>query len=132
LPGLSLFWGVIFGIGIDIIEVARIRKAYKKFGKRFLDGIYTEREQAFSLKHNDPSERLAARWAAKEAFLKALGTGLIPGVIRWRDVEIIDNEHSRPTIKVYGKPAALLGNRKVHLSISHLADMATAIAIIEE
>jgi len=122
---------VIFGIGIDIIEVARIRKAHARLGKRFLDGIFTEREQSFSLKHADPSERLAARWAAKEAFLKALGTGHSRGV-RWRDVEIIDNEHSRPTVKVYGKPAALLGNRKVHLSISHLADMATAIAIIEE
>ena len=122
---------MIFGIGIDIIEVARIRRAYQKLGKRFLDGIYTEREQEFSLKHNDPSERLAARWAAKEAFLKALGTGHSRGV-RWRDVEIIDNERSRPTVKVYGKPAQLLGNRKVHLSISHLADMATAIVIIEE
>jgi holo-[acyl-carrier protein] synthase len=123
---------MVFGIGIDIIEVARIRKAYKKFGKRFLDGIYTEREQEFSLKHNDPGERLAARWAAKEAFLKALGTGFIPGVIRWRDVEIIDNERSRPTVKVYGKPAVLLGDRKVHLSISHLEDMASAVVVIEK
>ncbi|MEA3312023.1 MAG: holo-ACP synthase [candidate division WOR-3 bacterium] len=122
---------MVFGIGIDIIEVARIRKAYKKFGKRFLEGIYTEREQSFCLGRANFAEGLAARWAAKEAFLKALGTGHSRGV-RWRDVEIIDNEHSRPTVKVSGKPAALLGNRKVHLSISHLADMATAIAIIEE
>ena len=122
---------MIFGIGIDIIEVARIRKAHARLGKRFLKGIYTEREQEFSLKHNDPSERLDARWAAKEAFLKALGTGHSRGV-RWRDVEIIDNEHSRPTVKVYGKPRELLGDRKVHLSISHLKDLATAIAIIEE
>ena len=121
---------MIFGIGIDIIEVQRIRKAYKKLGKRFLDGIYTEREQSFCLGRANFAEGLAARWAAKEAFLKALGTGHSRGV-RWRDVEIIDNERSRPTIKVSGKPAALLGNRKVHLSISHLEDMATAIVVIE-
>lgn len=123
---------MIFGIGIDIIEVSRIREAYKKFGKRFLKGIYTECEQEFSLKHVDPAERLAARWAAKEAFLKALGTGFIPGYLRWTDVEVIDNERSRPTIKTYGKPRELLGDRTVHLSISHLKDVATAIAIIEE
>jgi holo-[acyl-carrier protein] synthase len=122
---------MVFGIGIDIIEVARIRKAYAKLGKKFLDGIFTEREQSFSLKHADPSERLAARWAAKEAFLKALGTGYSRG-ISWTDVEIIDNERSRPSINVTGKPAKILGQMKVHLSISHLKDMASAVVVIEE
>lgn len=131
LPAYSLICGMIFGTGIDIIEVARIRRAYQKLGQRFLAGIYTEREQAFCLRHADTAQRLAARWAAKEAFLKALGTGHSQG-IAWKEVEIIDNERSRPTIKVTGKAARLLGKRKVHISISHLKDLVTAVAVIEE
>jgi len=122
---------MIFGIGVDIIEVARIRKAYRRLGKKFLEGVFTEAEQAFSLKHSDPAERLAARWAAKEAFLKALGTGYSQG-IRWTDVEILDNELSRPSVRVTGKPAEILGDMKVHLSISHLKDVAAAMAVIEK
>jgi len=122
---------MIFGIGIDIIEVARIRKAYQRLGKKFLDGVYTEREQEFSLKRADPAERLAARWAAKEAVAKALGTGFARGV-RPVDIEIIDNERSRPTVKVTGKAAGFMGDMKVHLSISHLKNVATAMAVIEE
>ncbi len=122
---------MIFGIGIDIIEVARIRKAYQRLGKKFLAGVYTEREQEFSLKRADPAERLAARWAAKEAVGKALGTGFARGV-RPVDIEIIDNERSRPTVKVTGKAARFMGDMKVHLSISHLKDVATAMAVIEE
>jgi holo-[acyl-carrier protein] synthase len=121
---------MIFGIGIDIIEVARIRKAYRRLGKKFLDGVYTEWEQEFSLKRADPAERLAARWAAKEAVAKALGTGFARGV-KPVDIEIIDNERSRPTVRVTGKAAGFMGNMKVHLSISHLKDVATAMAVIE-
>jgi len=122
---------MLFGIGIDIIEVARIRKAYRRLGKKFLDGVYTEREQEFSLKRADPAERLAARWAAKEAVAKALGTGFARGV-KPVDIEIIDNERSRPTVRVTGKAAKFMGDMKVHLSISHLKDVATAMAVIEE
>jgi len=122
---------MIFGIGIDIIEVARIRDAYKKLGKKFLEGVFTEAEQAFSLKHSDPAQRLAARWAAKEAVLKALGTGYSNG-IKWTDIEIIDNERSRPTVQISGKAVEYLDNMKVHISISHLKDTATALAVIEK
>lgn len=122
---------MIFGVGIDIIEVERIRKAYHKLGARFVNGVYTEREIEFCMKHKDPSERLAARWAAKEAVLKALGTGYSRGV-KWTEVEIIDNELSRPTIKVSGRVAEFMGEMKAHISISHLKEYATAIAVIEE
>ncbi|MBD3286271.1 holo-[acyl-carrier-protein] synthase [candidate division WOR-3 bacterium] len=122
---------MIFGIGIDIIEVARIRKAYTKLGKRFLSGVFTEAEQKFSLKHRDPAERLAARWAAKEAVAKALGTGFARGV-KPLDFEIIDNERSRPTVNIKGKASNYLGQMKVHLSISHIKDYATAVAVIEK
>jgi holo-[acyl-carrier protein] synthase len=121
---------MIFGVGIDIIEVARIRRAYQRLGKRFLVGVFTEVEQKFSLKHADPAERLAARWAAKEAVAKALGTGFARGV-RPTQIEIIDNERSRPTVNVTGKAAKYLGDMKVHLSISHIKEYATAVAVIE-
>ncbi|NLI98587.1 holo-ACP synthase [bacterium] len=122
---------MIFGVGIDIIEVERIRKAHQRLGERFHKGVYTDRELEFCLRHEDPSERLAARWAAKEAVLKALGTGYSRGV-KWTEVEIIDNELSRPTVKVYGKVAEFMGRMKAHISISHLREYATAVAVIEE
>ena len=122
---------MVFGVGIDIIEVSRIRRAYKRLGKRFLQGVFTDREQSFSLKHADPSERLAARWAAKEAVSKALGTGFARGV-KPLDFEIEDNERSRPTVKVTGKAAEYLGRMSVHLSISHIKEYATAVAVIEK
>jgi len=121
---------MVIGVGIDIIEVARIRRAYNRLGKRFLEGVYTVAEQKFSLKHADPAERLAARWAAKEAVAKALGTGFARGV-KPLDFEIVDNERSRPTVNVSGKAKKYLGDMKVHLSISHIADYATAMAVIE-
>ncbi|MBN2378859.1 holo-ACP synthase [candidate division WOR-3 bacterium] len=121
---------MIIGVGIDIIEVTRIRRAYQKLGQRFLAGVFTDAEQKFSLKHADPSQRLAARWAAKEAVAKALGTGFAHGV-RPNQIEIIDNEHSRPTVNVTGMAAKYLGDMKVHLSISHIKEYATAVAVIE-
>lgn len=122
---------MVFGVGVDIIEVARIRRAYTKLGERFLKGVFTKKEIAFSLKHSDPSERLAARWAAKEAVAKALGTGFARGV-RPNQIEIIDNERSRPTVNLAGKAADYLGDKRVHLTISHIKEYATAVALIED
>jgi holo-[acyl-carrier protein] synthase len=82
-----------------------------------------------SLKDKYPS--YAGRFAAKEAFSKALGTGL-RGAISWTEVEIVDNERTRPTIRVSGRAAKFLGTRRTHLSISHLDDYATAVVIIED
>jgi holo-[acyl-carrier protein] synthase len=121
----------IFGIGIDLVEVARIEKAVKRQGKRFLQTVYTERERKFCLPRRNRYLSLSARFAAKEAFLKALGTGFSKG-ISWREVEVLDNEHSRPTFNIEGKAKKLLGKRKVHLSISHIKDYATAVVVIEK
>lgn len=121
----------IFGIGIDLVEVKRIERAVKRLGSRFLTKVYTERERRFCLPRKNRYLSLAARFAAKEAILKALGTGVSKG-ISFKEVEVLDNDHSRPTFNIQGKAKKLLGNRPIHLSISHLKDYAIAVVIIEK
>jgi phosphopantethiene--protein transferase domain len=120
----------ISGIGIDLIEVARIRQAIENYGTRFTTRIFTPSEIAFCEKLKDKYPSYAGRFAAKEAFSKALGTGL-RGAIAWLEIEICDNERTRPTIKVWGKAKERLGNSLIHLSITHLADYAAAVVVIE-
>ena len=121
----------IFGIGIDLVEVARVRTAVGRFGERFLNRVFTEREVAFCEELADRFPSYAGRFAAKEAFAKALGTGL-RGAIGWREIEVNDNERSRPTITVSGRARARLGDRLVHVSITHLDSYASAVVVIEE
>ncbi|MEO0094110.1 MAG: holo-ACP synthase [candidate division WOR-3 bacterium] len=121
----------IFGIGIDLIEVNRIKSALNKFPKRFRSRIFTKNEIAFCEKRSNPYLSYAARFAAKEAFAKALGTGL-RGKISWQDIEVVDDELSKPSLVITGKALKILGKRKVRLSLSHTEDYATAIVIIEE
>ncbi len=121
----------IFGVGIDIASVARVRRAIERYGERFLKRVFTEREIEFCKRLFSPYPSYAARFAAKEAFSKALGTGL-RGVISWQEIEVRDNERSRPEIAVYGRARALLAGRRVHLSITHLDDYAAAVVVIED
>lgn len=121
----------LLGIGIDLIEVERIRLAFQRYGRRFQNRIFTPNEVEFCSGRPDPYQSYAARFAAKEAFAKALGTGL-RGAVRWRDIQIDDNERSRPTITTFGRAHSVLGRRPVHLSLSHTAGHAAAIVIIEE
>lgn len=121
----------VFGIGIDLVRVERIRAAIERHPDRFLARIYTPAELAFCAGLADPLPSYAGRFAAKEAFSKALGTGL-RGAIGWTEIDVLDNERSRPTIRCTGRAAALLGPRRVHLSISHLDDYATAVVVIED
>ena len=122
---------MILGIGIDLAEQKRIRLAFERFGPRFRDRVFTEPEIAFCEAVADKYSSYAARFAAKEAFSKALGTGL-RGVIAWRDIQVNDNERSRPTIAVFGYARRLLGKRRVHVSLSHTSDYAAAVVVIEE
>jgi holo-[acyl-carrier protein] synthase len=122
---------MIFGVGIDLVEVARIRDSFARFGARFSRRIYTESEIAFCETLADKFPSYAARFAAKEAFSKALGTGL-RGIISWREIQVNDNERSRPSVTVTGRAKAFLANRRVHLSMSHTAAHATAVVVIEE
>lgn len=124
---------MIIGTGIDIAEVERVRKAIARFGDRFLERIYTPGEQRYCDSKANRVERYAARFAAKEAAMKALGTGWNHGV-RWRDCEVVRPPGSRPTIVFHGKAgefAAKLGVKNAALSISHTAEQAFAQVILE-
>jgi holo-[acyl-carrier protein] synthase len=124
---------MIVGTGIDIAEVPRIRESIERFGVRFLQRVFTEGEMRYCDSKANRAERYAARFAAKEAAMKALGTGWNHGV-RWRDCEVVRMPGGRPTIQFHGKAgefAAKLGVRNAALSISHTAEQAIAQVILE-
>jgi holo-[acyl-carrier protein] synthase len=124
---------MIVGTGIDIAEVPRVGHAIERFGERFLWRIFTEGERKYCDSKANRVERYAARFAAKEAAMKALGTGWNHGV-RWRDCEVARMPGGRPTIAFHGKAgefAAKLGVKNAALSISHTAEQAFAQVILE-
>jgi holo-[acyl-carrier protein] synthase len=116
-------------LGIDLIEIERIKKARNRWGKRFLERVYTPGELEYCLKKRYPESSLAGRFAAKEAVMKALGTGLSMGV-SWKEIEIINDKKGKPEITVHGKTKRLLGKRKVLISIAHTRENAIAQAAI--
>jgi holo-[acyl-carrier protein] synthase len=125
---------MIVGIGIDSIEIARIRSIYERHKARFADRILTDAEKTYVFQHADPSARLAGRWAAKEAALKALGTGLAHG-IRWRDVEILPDGNGKPILTLHAlaqKRAAEISAKFFHVSITHDQSTAFAQVILEK
>jgi holo-[acyl-carrier protein] synthase len=125
---------MIVGTGIDVIEVPRVAAAIERFGQRFLDRIFTENEIRYCDSKANRVERYAARFAAKEAGMKALGTGWNHGV-RWRDVEVRRQPGGRPTIEFHGKAAEFasrMGVANVALSLTHTAAEAIAQVILEK
>jgi holo-[acyl-carrier protein] synthase len=125
---------MIVGTGIDIAEVPRIAASIERFGERFLHRIFTEGEIRYCDAKANRVERYAARFAAKEAAMKALGTGWNHGVT-WRDVEVSRMPGGRPTITFHGKAAefaAKLGAKHVALSLTHTAEHAIAQVILED
>ena len=124
---------MIVGTGVDLAEVPRIKASIERFGVRFTERIYTPAEIAYVERKANRYERYAARFAAKEAAMKALGTGWSHGV-RWRDCEVARLPGGRPTIAFHGKAgeiAARLGVKNAALSISHTAEQAIAQVILE-
>jgi holo-[acyl-carrier protein] synthase len=124
---------MIVGTGIDIAEVPRIAESIARFGDRFLRRVFAEDEIRYCESKANRVERYAARFAAKEAAMKALGTGWNHGV-RWRDVEVTRQPGGRPTMTFHGKAAefaARLGAVHVALSLSHTAELAIAQVILE-
>ena len=125
---------MIVGTGIDIVEVARIAAAIERFGERFLDRVFTADEIRYCRSKQNTMERFAARFAAKEAAFKAIGTGWSQGVA-WKEIEVGREPGGRPTLAYSGKAAefaAKLGARRVSLSISHTAEEAIAHVILED
>lgn len=121
---------MIVGVGIDIIEVPRIARALERHGDRFLKRIYDPRELDYARRGEDMIRELAARFAAKEAVAKALGTGFRHGV-RPRDIVILNRPSGQPYVELAGKVAHLAEGLVAHVSLSHLKELATAICVLE-
>jgi len=124
---------VILGSGVDLCEVPRIEASIARYGSRFLERIFTAREIAYADRKANRFERYAARFAAKEAGMKALGTGWTGG-ISWRDFEVVNLPSGRPTLNFHGRAAevaAKLGVRHVALSLTHTKEQALAMVILE-
>ncbi|MEZ6242847.1 MAG: holo-ACP synthase [Phycisphaerales bacterium] len=121
----------VIGHGVDMIEVSRIARMVERHGHRFLERVYTPSEQAYCKDKKRIFEHLAARFAAKEAVLKALGTGWSGG-IGWADVEVVHEASGRPRIELHAaaaKAARDQGISKVLISLSHIDKTAIASAI---
>jgi holo-[acyl-carrier protein] synthase len=125
---------MILGTGVDLAEVPRIRAAVERYGPRFIERIFTSLEIAYVERKANRFERYAARFAAKEAGMKAIGTGWKRGVT-WRDFEVANLPSGRPTLRLYGvasKVAEELGVRQISLSLTHTAELAMAHVILED
>ena len=125
---------MIVGTGVDIVEVERVAAAIERFGQRFLRRIFTEAEIRYCDSKKNRMERYAARFAAKEAAFKALGTGWNRGVA-WREAEVGHAPGGRPTLSFTGaaaKHAQRLGVKRASLSLSHTKNLAVAQVILED
>ncbi len=124
---------MIVGSGVDLEEVGRVRAAIERHGERFLSRIYTPEEISYVEQRRNRFEGYAARFAAKEAGMKALGTGWDHGV-HWVDVEVVNASNGRPSLRLHGRAAevaAELGCRSINVSLSHTSRMAIAQVILE-
>ena len=121
----------IIAHGIDLVDLPRIKQMVQRHGDRFLNRIYTKKEQQYADSHRDKIEKLAGRFAAKEAVLKLMGTGWI-GKIAWTDIEVINNHAGQPEVAITGEVkriAEKLGINQISVSITHTANFAIASAI---
>lgn len=124
---------MILGTGVDLAEVDRIRASIERYGDRFTRRVFTEGEIAYVERKANKYERYAARFAAKEAGMKAIGTGWSSGV-RWQDLEVANLPSGRPTLTLHGAAgeiATRLGVKAVHLSLTHTSVQALAYVVLE-
>ncbi|CAN5344763.1 holo-ACP synthase [soil metagenome] len=120
----------LFGIGIDVVETARIRRLIERQGDRFLDRVFTDGEIGYCRASKFPEQRYGARWAAKEAVSKALGTG-IGETLGWKDIEVVRRPSGEPAIRLHGGAAAFAeanGIVEVKVSLTHTDHYAAANA----
>ena len=124
---------MILGVGIDLIEVDRVRQSYEKFGQRFLNKVLRAEEADYCLSHHDPAPFIAVRFAAKEAVSKAFGTG-IGSQLGWQEMEVARRDSGEPYLILHGQGLELMRQRngiRVHLSLTHTRSYASAVAILE-
>jgi holo-[acyl-carrier protein] synthase len=124
---------MLVGTGIDLVEIRRIEESIERFGERFLHRIFTSGEIAYCLRKRQSAESFAARFAAKEAGAKALGTGIQYG-IGWKELEVARLPGQRPTLLLHGRAAAMglkLGVHSIWLAITHTSGLAIATVHME-
>jgi holo-[acyl-carrier protein] synthase len=121
---------VIRGIGIDILEIQRIRRTIERYGDLFLEKVFTQREIAYCKGKHNMYQHFAARLASKEAFSKALATGW-RGAFRWKDVEIINDSSGQPHIRLHGPLRAGLAVSTILVTLSHSNSHVVAAVVIE-
>jgi holo-[acyl-carrier protein] synthase len=124
---------MIVGSGVDLTEVSRIRDAISRYGERFIRRVYTDGEIAYVDRKANRFERYAARFAAKEAGMKALGTGWRRGV-QWKDFEVANLSTGRPTLLLHGEAktiAVQLGVKQISLSLTHTKETGMALVVFE-
>ena len=125
---------MVIGVGTDVIEIARIAQSIGRFGDRFLARVFTPREIAYCRRKKNAAESFAARFAAKEAGAKALGTGISQGV-SWLELEVNREPSGRPTLELTGRAAqraSRLGIAGISLSLTHSKDIALAVVVMED
>jgi holo-[acyl-carrier protein] synthase len=126
---------MICGIGVDLVRVDRLARALERYGERFLRRVFTDREIAYCQgRAKQGVYQFAQRFAAKEAFSKALGVGLREGGIRWREVEVLPDPRGKPEIQVTGRAAQLceeLGVKGIHVSLTDEDNLAVAMVVLE-
>ena len=121
---------MITGIGIDIVEPDRIAKAIEK-EKGFRELVFSKNEITYCESKPNKYQHYAARFAAKEAFFKALGTGWKNGTA-FKEVEVVNDEKGKPELLLLGETATTIGFMKIQVSLSHIKSMATAVVVVEQ
>jgi holo-[acyl-carrier protein] synthase len=125
---------MVLGLGTDLIETKRVQESIERFGERFLERVFTMGEIAYCRRKKNASESFAARFAAKEAGAKALGTGISRGV-NWKELEVRRELSGKPTLHLSGRAAELaeaMGVRRLQLSLTHSRELAMAVVVAED
>lgn len=125
---------MIFGVGIDLVDIPRMEALLQRWGERFVNRVFTEQEAETCYQRAHPASAFALRFAAKEAFSKAVGLGMKKG-IRWRDIEVVHVGAGRPTLNLTGKSSEFCGKNgigRLHLSLSDEGRYGTAVVILEK
>ena len=121
---------MIRGIGIDVVELGRMKEVVAKWGDSFLRKVFTDGELAYARSKKFPINHIAGRFAAKEAVAKALATGWSGG-FRWKDVEVTNDRSGKPAVELHGAVKTLLAGNQIFVSISHSESVVVAAAVIE-
>ena len=125
---------MVLGLGTDLIETGRVEASITRFGERFLERIFSPEEIAYCQRKKNAAESFAARFAAKEAGAKALGTGISRGVT-WKEFEVKREASGKPSLHLSGRAAELagaMGVRRIQLSLTHSREFALAVVVVED